>query len=94
LSTASVLSLLASRSNGIIGVEPTGQNLREAVLVNFRKQPGATALVNVLVEVGVVSLWDIVASEEERKAIRVAAEVTPGVRAVNDHLQIRTFAMA
>jgi osmotically-inducible protein OsmY len=36
-------------------------------------------------------LWGFVESETERKAIRVAAESTPGVRAVNDHMTARPF---
>jgi osmotically-inducible protein OsmY len=35
---------------------------------------------------GVVDLWGITRSETERKAIRVVAETTPGVRSVNDNL--------
>jgi osmotically-inducible protein OsmY len=33
-----------------------------------------------------VDLWGITRSETERKAIRVAAETTPGVRSVNDNM--------
>ena len=35
---------------------------------------------------GVVDLWGYAQSDEERKAIRVAAEEIPGVVAINDHL--------
>jgi osmotically-inducible protein OsmY len=34
----------------------------------------------------VVDLWGFIESDTERKAIRVAAEATPGVRAVNDRM--------
>ena len=47
------------------------------------------SLINVIVQEGTVELWGIVDSPVERKAVRVAAEVTPGVRAVNDNLIIR-----
>jgi osmotically-inducible protein OsmY len=43
-------------------------------------------LLNATVHEGVVDLWGITGSDAERKAIRVAAEPTPGVAAVNDHL--------
>jgi len=43
----------------------------------------------VIVQDGAVELWGIVDSASEKKAVRVAAEVTPGVRAVNDNLIIR-----
>ena len=42
-----------------------------------------------IVQDGAVELWGIVDSVSEKKAVRVAAEVTPGVRAVNDNLIIR-----
>jgi hypothetical protein len=44
------------------------------------------ALFNVIVQDGTADLWGIVDSEAERKAVRLAAEITPGVRRVNDHL--------
>jgi CBS domain-containing protein len=47
------------------------------------------SLINVIVQDGTVELWGIVGSPSEKKAVRVAAEVTPGVRAVNDNLIIR-----
>jgi osmotically-inducible protein OsmY len=46
-------------------------------------------LINVIVQDGTVELWGIVDSALEKKAVRVAAEVTPGVGAVNDDLIIR-----
>jgi osmotically-inducible protein OsmY len=46
-------------------------------------------LLNVTVSGGIVDLWGTTKSDVERKAIRVAAESTPGVCAVNDNLIIR-----
>jgi CBS domain-containing protein len=43
---------------------------------------------NIVVENGVVHLFGIVQSEEERHAIRLAAENQAGVKAVEDHLSI------
>ena len=37
-----------------------------------------------------VDLWGIAQSEAEHKAIRTAAETTPGVSAVNDNLVTRS----
>jgi CBS domain-containing protein len=62
-------------------------NIRDKLLSHLKQQPWAdTHLLNVTVTDGVVSLWGVISSETERKAIRVAAEATPGVRAVNDYL--------
>jgi osmotically-inducible protein OsmY len=46
------------------------------------------AMVDVIVDRGVVSLWGVVRNEEEKNAIRVAAEKTPAVQAVNEHLRV------
>jgi osmotically-inducible protein OsmY len=43
----------------------------------------------VLVNDGIVDLWGIVHTSVEKNAVRVAAEATEGVRAVNDHLVLR-----
>jgi osmotically-inducible protein OsmY len=51
-------------------------------------------LINVIVHQGAVELWGVVDSQEVKKAIRVAAEATPGVRAVNDNLMIRPLVAA
>ena len=40
---------------------------------------------NVTVSNGVVHLWGYVGSENERRALRIAAERVPGVKEVNDH---------
>ena len=47
------------------------------------------SVINVIVQDGTVELWGIVDSASEKKTVRVAAEVTPGVGAVNDDLIIR-----
>ena len=41
---------------------------------------------NVTVSNGVVDLWGTITNNEERSAIRVTAENTPGVTLVHDHL--------
>ena len=47
------------------------------------------ALISVTVQDGTVDLWGIVETPAERNAVHVLAEVTPGVRAVNDNLMVR-----
>ena len=47
------------------------------------------SLINVIVQDGTVELWGIVDSASGKKTVRVAAEVTLEVRAVNDYLIIR-----
>lgn len=60
--------------------------IRQKLLDHLQQQSWSRAYnLNVTVSNGVVDLWGVIDSEEERKALRVAAENTPGVAAVNDH---------
>lgn len=51
-----------------------------------------TALLNVSVDGGVVELGGCVSSDEQRKALQVAAEALPGVRSVHNHVVVRAAA--
>jgi len=44
------------------------------------------ATLNVTVSNGVADVWGTISDEQERRAIIVVAENTPGVKNVNDHL--------
>ena len=39
---------------------------------------------------GVVHFWGLVGSEDERRALRIVAENTPGVRGIEDHTEFAT----
>jgi CBS domain-containing protein len=90
---------IVSRANLIQGVASTRKELeiplsdatiRDRILAHLKGQTWAhTLLLNVTVNGGVVDLWGMTTSEAERKAIRVVAESTPGVSAINDHLFTR-----
>ncbi len=45
-----------------------------------------SAMVNVIASDGVVHLWGVIDSKDQRHALRVAAENIPGVTGVEDHL--------
>jgi osmotically-inducible protein OsmY len=87
---------IVSRANLIQAVASTRKELeiplsdttiRDKLLAHLANQEWAhTSLLNVTVSGGVVNLWGITNSDEERTAIRVAAESTPGVCDVNDNL--------
>lgn len=69
-------------------------SIREKLLACLKQQPWAhTMLLNITVSSGIVDLWGITRSEAERKALRVAAESIPGVRAVNDRLIMEKMMM-
>jgi CBS domain-containing protein len=63
------------------------RTIRERLLAELDPQPWVHLLSkNIMVQDGVVHLWGMVATEAERHALRLAAENTPGVKKVEDHL--------
>jgi CBS domain-containing protein len=91
VSRANLVQALAS----VMGqpLETTAESdasLRRKVLARLQEAPRVRpALLNIIVHDQIVELWGTVDSEAERKAARVAAEVTPGIRHVNDNLVVR-----
>jgi CBS domain-containing protein len=59
--------------------------IQDQLVTELREQPWAH-LIDVRVENGIVHLYGTFQSEDERHALRVAAENVPGVRSVEDHL--------
>jgi CBS domain-containing protein len=89
VSRANLLQALAC-VKGMETAAPSDNAIREDVMARLKAETWSRpSLVNVIVQDGTVELWGIVDSQTEKKAVRVAAEVTPGVRAVNDNLIIR-----
>jgi len=88
---------IVSRANLVQAIASAGSRLevplsdttiRSKLLSHLRSQSWADIdLLNVTVNDGVADLWGISRSDVERKAIRVAAETTPGIRAVNDRMR-------
>ena len=63
------------------------RTIREKLLEAMSKEAGLdTALINVVVNGGVVTFWGLVGSNSEKRAAQIAAETTPGVRAVENNL--------
>ena len=90
VSRANLLQALASLRKQIEGGAPNDMTVREAVLERLKAAPWSRpSLINVIVQDGTVELWGIIESPTQKKAVRVAAEETPGVRAVNDNLIVR-----
>ncbi|HEX2726690.1 MAG TPA: CBS domain-containing protein [Beijerinckiaceae bacterium] len=90
VSRANLLQALASAiavADATTDVARGDQALRGRVVDQIRQLPwGMPWLVTVTVQNGVVELWGPVQSEGQRQALRVAAEATPGVRAVKENL--------
>jgi CBS domain-containing protein len=88
VSRANLLHALASRPAPSPAERWTDdRTLRDEVArVLDRESLASHGPLNVIVTNGVVELWGLVESEEERRAIRVAVENVPGVRSVKDNL--------
>jgi CBS-domain-containing membrane protein len=90
VSRANLIQALAVGRNKL--VEPQNiadAELRDKLLVRLKAEPWVRpCLINVTVNDGTVDLWGMVDSSVEKHALRVAAETTPGVKAVNDNLLV------
>jgi CBS-domain-containing membrane protein len=67
-------------------VAPGDETLRDAILAAMAGERWALLRGQVIVTDGVVHLWGVIKSEEERKAICVAAQNVPGVKQVMSNL--------
>jgi CBS domain-containing protein len=84
---ANLLRALASVAREVKPASADDDTVREQLLAELGRQPWAPlALVDVVVRNGVVQLWGAVTDERQRTALKVAAENTAGVTAVEDHL--------
>ena len=94
VSRANLIQALAALRKQITVERPLSDaTLRESVLARFNREPWIqTSLINVTAHDGTIDLWGIVDTPSEKKAMRVAAEVTPGVRKVNDAIIVRPVA--
>jgi CBS domain-containing protein len=91
VSRANLVQALASRRQANEpGPAVNDTTIREEVMARLDAESWTRFTpVNVIVNDGNVDLWGVVDSETAKTAVRVAAEVTPGVRAVNDHLVVQ-----
>lgn len=63
-------------------------DIRTKVIRQLHAEPWCPSMLNVTVHDGVVELWGLASSEDQRKATRLAAEIIPGVKTVNNNLLI------
>ena len=93
VSRANLLQAIATIGKTIKpAVAVNDATLREKVIAQLDRQPSTwRSLINVIVHDGTAELWGMVDSESEKRAVRVAAEVTPGVCAVVDNLIVRSI---
>lgn len=88
VSRANLLQAVAS-ARQMLDVTPSDKAIRDRILAGLKREAWAhTGLLNVTVSNGIVDLWGLAESDTERKAIRVAAESTPGVSVVHDNMVV------
>jgi CBS domain-containing protein len=70
------------------GDETDDRTIRDKLLAELKVQKWAeVSPANIIVKDGVVHLWSSYFSEQEKRALVVAAETIPGVRGVEDHMR-------
>lgn len=67
--------------------------IRASILNKVHNEIGVRGSINVIVTDGAVDLWGGVETEAERQAVRAAAENTPNVASVTDHLSVLSPAL-
>lgn len=87
ISRANLVQALGAFGKGL-GPSDDPAKLRERVEARIKAQPWRSWMVNVTVSGDHVELWGMVDSEAVKNATRVAAETTPGVKRVSDHLLV------
>ena len=92
VSRANLLQVLAS-VNDTDWVE-SDRVLHQRFVDSIKDQPWAGRPFNIIVNDRCADLWGFVYSADEKTAVRVAAEATPGIESVADHLSIAPQASA
>jgi osmotically-inducible protein OsmY len=70
------------------GAEAVDRTIRDRLLAELKAQKWAeVSPANITVKDGVVHLWSSYYSDQEKRALVVAAESIPGVRRVEDHMR-------
>src|SRR6516225_2654975 len=89
VSRANLLQALASMpTKNTATASASDSQIRDKVLSRLNAELWRPSMLNVTVRDGTVDLWGFVASEDEKKATRIAVESIPGVKTINDHLTI------
>jgi CBS-domain-containing membrane protein len=90
---ANILQALASASKKLPSLASRDDaELRKKVSSRMASEPWRPIMLTVTVQDGMVDLWGLVHSAEQKKAAQLAAETTPGVRAVVNNIMVRSRA--
>jgi len=81
-----IQALAAIASPSTEPMQADDASIRDVILAEIQKVVWPSPIMNtVTVNNGIVHLWGYVGSDNERRAVRIAAERAPGVKEVRDH---------
>jgi osmotically-inducible protein OsmY len=90
VSRANILQALASATRKLPYLMTADDSeLRKKVVSRMASEPWRPTMLTVTVQDGTVDLWGLVHSAEQKKAAQLAAETTPGVRAVVNNIIVQ-----
>jgi len=90
VSRANILQALASATKKLSSLTTANDSeLRKKVQSRLAAEPWRPTMLTITVQDGTVDLWGLVHSVEEKKAAQLAAETTPGVRAVVNNIFVQ-----
>jgi CBS-domain-containing membrane protein len=90
VSRANILQALASAAKKLPSLaSPDDNELRKKVVSRMASEAWRPTMLTVTVQDGTVNLWGLVHSVEQKKAAQLAAETTPGVRAVVNNIIVQ-----
>ena len=90
VSRANLIQALASQRKPDQPDTTSDAAIRDKIMAQFKSQPWSKhSTLNATVQGGTVELWGTVGSDAEKEAARVAAEVVPGVQAVENNVMVR-----
>jgi CBS domain-containing protein len=90
VSRANILQALASATKKLSSLTTANDSeLRKKVQSRLAAEPWRPTMLTVTVQDGTVDLWGLVHSVEEKQAAELAAETTPGVRAVVNNIIVQ-----
>ncbi|MEX3935356.1 CBS domain-containing protein [Paraburkholderia phymatum] len=87
VSHSNLIRALASTAPAADPITHDDASLRDAIVRAMHGQRWRLPKQGVLVKDGVAHLWGVIESEEEKRAIHIAAECVPGVKRVEYHLE-------
>jgi len=87
VSRVNLLQVLARAKDDTDWVEDD-RMLHQRFVHSIKDQPWADRPFNIIINGHCADLWGFVNSVDEKTAVRVAAEATPGIKSVSDHLGI------